>query len=38
MFLVIIAYPISNAILTIPAIPILFGRYRGRSKHYLCSA
>lgn len=30
MFLVIIAYPISNAILTIPAIPILFGLWRDK--------
>src|ERR671924_2304419 len=30
MFLVIIAYPISNAILTIPAVPILFGLWRDK--------
>jgi branched-chain amino acid transport system substrate-binding protein len=30
MFLVIIAYPISNAILTIPAIPILFGLWKDK--------
>jgi ABC-type branched-subunit amino acid transport system substrate-binding protein len=30
MFLVLIAYPISNAILTIPAIPILFGLWKDK--------
>jgi branched-chain amino acid transport system substrate-binding protein len=30
MFLIIIAYPISNAILTIPAIPILFGLWKDK--------